>query len=142
MVTPLPVPSSVAVSTRMSKQRRRDTASEVAIRQLLHAAGRRYRVAWPIPGLRRRNLDIAFTRAKVAVFVDGCFWHSCPQHRTSPVSNGSWWSEKLAKNQARDVTTDEHFRTLGWSVVRVWEHERPAEAAVRITAVLLDRSAR
>jgi DNA mismatch endonuclease (patch repair protein) len=117
---------------RMSRQRRRDTAPELAIRRLLHARGLRYRVAWRIPGMPRRTVDIAFTRARIAVFVDGCFWHSCPIHRTSPASNHTWWAMKLAANQERDAATDRHLTELGWRVLRIWEHEDPAVAAARI----------
>ena len=127
-----PTPSSIAVSGRMSRQRRRDTQPEVAIRKLLHAMGLRFRVTVPVPGMPRRTMDIAFTRAHVAVFVDGCFWHVCPEHATSPAANSRWWSEKLATNQARDAATNEHLAALGWHVVRVWEHEEPAAAAERI----------
>jgi DNA mismatch endonuclease (patch repair protein) len=127
-----PIPSSVGVSGRMSRQRRRDTKPEVAIRKLLHAWGLRFRVTWPIPGMPRRSMDVAFPKARVAVFVDGCFWHVCPEHRTSPAANSDWWAKKLAKNQARDIATDEHLHDLGWKVIRIWEHEDPAEAAVRI----------
>jgi DNA mismatch endonuclease, patch repair protein len=127
-----PVPSSSGVSGRMSRQRRRDTKPEVMIRKLLHAWGLRYRVTWPIPGMPRRSIDIAFTKARVAVFVDGCFWHVCPEHRTSPAANSAWWSDKLAKNHARDIATNEHLIDLGWTVVRIWEHEDPAAAAARI----------
>lgn len=116
----------------MSKQRRRDTEPEVLIRKLLHAGGLRYRVAWPIPGMKRRSVDIAFTRVKVAVFVDGCFWHSCPEHATRPAANDTWWSEKLAKNVARDMTTNEHLQQAGWRVIRIWEHEDPSRAVERI----------
>lgn len=128
----MPLPSSADVSARMSRQRRRDTAPELAVRKLLHAHGLRYRVAWPIPGMKRRTVDIAFTRAKVAVFIDGCFWHSCPEHATRPAANDTWWSEKLAKNVARDEATNEHLHQAGWHVIRVWEHEDPSEAATRI----------
>lgn len=123
------VPSSAGVTARMSRQRRRDTKPELLIRRILHARGYRYRVAWPIPGMRRRTVDIAFTRAHLAVFVDGCFWHSCPVHATSPVANGEWWSDKLAKNRTRDTATGEHLLGLGWTVLRIWEHEHPDEAA-------------
>jgi DNA mismatch endonuclease (patch repair protein) len=136
MMARLPVPSSPEVSARMSRQRRRDTAPELSIRRLLHAKGLRYRVAWPIPGLPRRTIDIAFTRARVAVFIDGCFWHSCPQHSTSPVSNGSWWSEKLAANRTRDASTNSHLMTHGWRVLRFWEHEDPVSATDRIITEL------
>ncbi|MET8990630.1 very short patch repair endonuclease [Nonomuraea wenchangensis] len=128
----MPSPSSAGVSARMSRQRRRDTAPEISVRKLLHARGLRYRVAWQIPGMKRRTVDIAFTRAKVAVFVDGCFWHSCPKHATRPAANDTWWSEKLAKNVARDIATNEHLHQAGWRVIRIWEHEDPSEAVERI----------
>jgi DNA mismatch endonuclease (patch repair protein) len=120
----------------MSKQRRRDTAPEVQIRRLLHAAGLRFRVTMPVPGMTRRSIDVAFTRVKVAVFVDGCFWHLCPEHATSPASNSEWWAAKLAKNRSRDLATNTHLESEGWTVVRVWEHEDPARAAARIIAIV------
>lgn len=131
-----PGSSSVQVSTRMSRARRRDTAPEVALRRALHARGLRFRVAYPVPGQRRRTIDIAFTKAKVAVFVDGCFWHGCPDHGTNPRSNSLWWQEKLAANAARDADTDRVLRELGWRVIRIWEHESPAVAAERVMIVL------
>jgi DNA mismatch endonuclease (patch repair protein) len=119
----------------MSVQRRRDTKPEIAIRRLLHAQGLRYRVAWPIPSWRRRSIDIAFTRAKVAVFIDGCFWHGCPmQHKGKPSANSEWWAAKLARNQARDRETNHHLEEAGWSVLRIWEHDDPAEAMLRIVS--------
>lgn len=99
------------------------------LRKRLHASGLRYRVNMPIPGLPRRRADITFTRAKLAVFVDGCFWHRCPEHATDPATRGAWWQEKLAGNVARDRETDEHLRQLGWRVLRFWEHEDPLLAA-------------
>jgi DNA mismatch endonuclease, patch repair protein len=116
----------------MSRQRRRDTAPELALRRHLHARGLRYRVAWPIPGLSRHTVDIAFTRARLAVFVDGCFWHGCPEHATYPSANGAWWAAKLAANRQRDRTTTEHLEGAGWTVIRVWEHEAADRAATRI----------
>nr|WP_281181296.1 very short patch repair endonuclease [Sanguibacter gelidistatuariae] len=127
-----PGSSSAAVSLRMSRARRRDTAPEIALRKLLHAQGLRYRVAYPVPGQRRRTIDIAFTRQKVAVFVDGCFWHGCPEHGTIPRANAEWWRQKLASNRARDVDTNDMLRDHGWTVVRVWEHELPSNAAAGI----------
>jgi DNA mismatch endonuclease (patch repair protein) len=113
----------------MSRQATRDTAPEWAIRQRLHASGLRYRVNHPpVPGLRRRA-DIVFARSKVAVFVDGCFWHSCPEHGTSPKSNAGWWADKLEANRRRDAETDRVLTAAGWTVVRVWEHEDPDMAA-------------
>jgi DNA mismatch endonuclease (patch repair protein) len=126
----------------MSRQRRRDTEPELALRRLLHARGLRYRVAWRIPGMPRRTVDIAFPRARIAVFVDGCFWHSCPIHGTSPAANGAWWATKLATNQARDAVTDAHFTQLGWHVIRIWEHEDASDAADRIEQMVNATSAR
>lgn len=136
-VPPHPGASSAAISRRMSTAKRRDTAAELALRRELHASGLRYRVAYPVPGQRRRTIDIAFTRHKVAVFVDGCFWHGCPEHGTSPTSNSDWWSTKLAANRARDQDTDRLLHELGWVVVRVWEHELAKQAAGRVSAALL-----
>lgn len=121
------------VSDRMRRQRSRDTQPEVALRRSLFAMGKRYRVHYPVPGMPRRAIDIAFTRAKIAVFVDGCFWHSCPDHATRPASNANWWATKLERNKQRDSETDEHLRSLGWTVVRVWEHEPVADAATRVS---------
>ena len=126
----------------MSVAKRRDTAPEVALRRELHARGMRYRVAYPVPGQRRRTIDVAFTRAKVAVFVDGCFWHGCPEHGMIPRSNGDWWKTKFAANQARDRDTDRLLSELGWAVVRVWEHEPPHAASDRVEAVVSQRSSK
>jgi DNA mismatch endonuclease (patch repair protein) len=131
-----PPASSAGVAARMSKQARAHTEPEVTLRKLLHAAGLRYRVGLPVPGMKRRTIDVAFTRAKVAVFVDGCFWHSCPEHATFPAANKDWWAEKLAGNVARDAATREHLESLGWQVIRVWEHEPMAEVALRVQAAL------
>ncbi|MFC4067011.1 very short patch repair endonuclease [Actinoplanes subglobosus] len=120
----------------MSKQRRRDTEPEVALRRILHARGLRFRVNFPIPGMPRRSMDIAFTRARVAVFVDGCFWHVCPEHATAPTANSDWWSRKLSTNQARDAATNEHLVGIGWHVVRIWEHEDPDDAADLVMAAV------
>lgn len=99
------------------------------LRRELHRRGLRFRVDHPLPGMPRRRADLVFTRAKIAVFVDGCFWHGCPEHATHPVANAAWWSEKLARNVERDRQTDEHLRGAGWTVLRIWEHEDP-----RVTA--------
>lgn len=123
----------------MQRQRRRDTTAEVAIRSLLHRSGFRFRVDYSLPGLRRRA-DIAFPRARVAVMIDGCFWHACPEHGTWPKQNAEWWREKIEGNRARDRDTDTKLVAAGWISVRVWEHEKPAEAAARIAAVVADRT--
>jgi DNA mismatch endonuclease (patch repair protein) len=120
----------------MSRLRRRDNERELSLRRALHAEGFRFRVTYPVPGLRRRTIDIAFTRRRVAVFLDGCFWHGCPAHGTDPRSNSAWWAQKIAANQARDRDTDRHLTELGWLVVRIWEHEDLARAATRVRAVI------
>ena len=122
----------------MSRQARKDTQPEVDLRRLLHAAGLRYRVGLRVPGLPRRTIDIAFTKVKLAVFVDGCFWHGCPDHATWPASNADWWANKIAMNRARDIATSKHLEALGWRVLRIWEHESPADSAVRIRSTLMD----
>ena len=119
-------------SARLSKQKRRDTKPEVALRRALHSRGLRYFVdRAPLKGMRRRA-DLVFPRRKVAVYVDGCFWHSCPVHATKPRNNAQWWADKLAANVARDRDTDEKLLAEGWRVVRIWEHEDPAVAADRV----------
>lgn len=131
-----PVPSSELASRRFRNTPTRDTPAELAIRRNLHARGLRYRVDYrPEPGIRRKA-DVVFTRAKVAVFVDGCFWHDCPEHGSAPNANADWWREKLATNGRRDRDTDERLCAAGWTVVRVWEHEPPALAADLIVETL------
>ncbi len=120
----------------MSTLRRRDNRPETAVRQRLHAMGLRYRVTWPVPGQRRRTIDIAFTRARVAVYIDGCFWHGCPLHGTMPRSNTAWWEAKLSANQARDASVNSQLNALGWTVLRFWEHEAPDSVAERIYSVV------
>lgn len=123
----------------MQRQARRDTKPELALRQDLWRRGLRYRVdIAPLPKMRRRA-DIVFTKAKVAVYVDGCFWHSCPAHATVPKSNRDWWVEKLAANVRRDRDTDERLRSEGWEVARVWEHENPSDAADVIEQLVRSR---
>lgn len=123
----------------MMVTRRRDTPGEMAIRSLLHARGFRFRVDRRVaPGVPSRA-DIVFVTAKVAVFVDGCFWHSCPRHRTRPKANATWWAAKLTENRRRDARTNRRLRNAGWQVIRVWEHEVPAEAAARIAGIVRGR---
>lgn len=123
----------------MQVTRQRDTAAETAVRRSLHARGLRFRIdRQVIPDLRRR-VDIVFVSARVVVFVDGCFWHSCPIHKTSPKANRQWWAEKLAENRRRDRETDRRLRKAGWHVERVWEHETPATAAASIARIVRAR---
>ena len=111
---------------------RRDTSPEMALRRELFRRGLRYRVDRPLDGRRRRRADLTFVAARVAVFVDGCFWHGCPEHGTAPRANAEWWAEKLERNRERDRDTDAYLGGLGWTVVRVWEHEDPLVAADRV----------
>ena len=99
------------------------------MRRRLHAAGLRYRVAYPVPGQRRRTIDIAFTRVRLAIFNDGCFWHSCPEHLHHPRANSAWWVVKLETNQLRDLSVTAQLEGMGWTVLRFWEHEPPDTVA-------------
>lgn len=120
----------------MSTLARRDTAPELAVRQLLHRAGLRFRVVYPIPGRARRTIDIAFTRPKVAVFIDGCFWHGCAEHGVWPQANSAWWRSKITTNQERDADTTDYLGSIGWHVLRYWEHEEPADVVGAVRKAL------
>ena len=134
---PTDLPSE-ATRARMRRQVRRDTAPEVALRRELHRRGRRFFVDRPpLKGLRSRA-DLVFPRRRVAVYVDGCFWHSCPRHATQPMNNADWWADKLAANVRRDRDTDARLIESGWIVVRVWEHESPRTAADIVEDALLN----
>jgi DNA mismatch endonuclease (patch repair protein) len=116
----------------MRSNKRRDTGPELAVRRAVHALGLRYYVdRRPLPGLRR-TADLLFPRVKIAVFVDGCFWHGCPVHHTVARTNADFWADKVRRNRERDADTDRRLNEAGWRVVRVWEHEPPAEAAQRV----------
>jgi len=116
----------------MRAQRERDTGIEREVRSRLHARGLRFRVHRRLLKGSRREVDVVFPGAKVAVFVDGCFWHGCPEHGTWPRNNAEFWKQKIEGNVARDRDTDARLQAEGWTVVRVWEHEAPADAAARI----------
>ena len=128
--------SSAQVRMTMRGNRSRNTTPEMKLRSLLHQRGLRYRVDTPpTPGTRRRA-DVVFPRERVAVFVDGCFWHGCSEHYRPSTRNVAFWEEKLATNRSRDAQTNEALAAAGWTVIRVWEHEEMSEAADRIeTAV-------
>lgn len=133
--------SSPDVRVRMQRQQTRDTAPELAVRRILHAAGLRYRVdVAPLSNLRRRA-DVVFGPARVALFIDGCFWHGCPQHGSRrTTANSEYWSAKVERNRARDFDTDERLRTAGWFPIRVWEHEDPQAVATAVIAAVRSRS--
>jgi DNA mismatch endonuclease, patch repair protein len=127
----------------MRANRGRDTGPEMAVRRALHARGLRYRVDHPLPFDRRRRADIVFTRAKVAVFIDGCFWHGCPEHGTTPRTNTAFWAAKIARNRERDEDTTDRLDALGWIVLRFWEHEDAGRsAAIVVRTVFRILSAR
>lgn len=133
--------SSPAARKRMKAQRQRDTAPEMALRRRLRDLGLGYRLQMrPEPALRSR-LDIVFLSAQVAVDIRGCFWHSCPQHGTSPRVNAERWSDKLARNVERDRATTEALTELGWQVVVVWEHDDPSDKAEEIAELVRARRA-
>lgn len=118
----------------MQANRRADTRPELELRSALHARGLRFRKDHPLsaPGRRSIRVDVVFTRARMAVFVDGCFWHSCPEHGLIPKANSDYWIPKLRRNRERDQQIDAALEAEGWTVVRVWEHEPVDEAAARI----------
>jgi DNA mismatch endonuclease, patch repair protein len=137
---PAPPASSENVRSVMRGNRKRDTKPELAIRSAVHRLGLRYRVvARPLPD-RSFTADLLFPTALVAVFVDGCFWHGCPEHFNPPRTNASYWGPKIARNQARDAAAMAALQEAGWIGLRVWEHEPPEEAAGRIATTV--RSAR
>lgn len=134
-----PTPASARVSQQMAKVARRDTRPELELRRKLHARGMRYRVDSPPHSELRGRADILFRRARVAVYVDGCFWHSCPEHGVLPKNNREWWREKLRATTLRDRATEDALSRLGWKVVRVWEHEDSGIAANLVEAAVRDR---
>ena len=121
--------TSPQTAARMSRQATRDTAPELALRRELHRRGLRYCVDHPLPNIPRRRADITFTKARVVVFVDGCFWHMCPEHHTLPTTNAQWWRRKLEGNVERDRQTDTTLMEAGWTVLRFWEHMDVTESA-------------
>lgn len=118
----------------MLGNRSRDTGPELAVRRLLHAMGLRYRVDLPVLDGSRRRADIVFTRRRIAVFIDGCYWHGCPQHYTAPSANAQFWQAKVRANRQRDADTSGRLADAGWTVLRYWTHENPATVANDIAA--------
>lgn len=136
-VTSMSVPS-ITVSHRMARTVGKDNPRERALRSALHHRGLRFRVHYAaLPGTRR-TIDIAFTRLRLAVFCDGCFWHGCPIHATTPKTNREWWLNKIATNRARDLDTDARLANNGWAVLRIWEHV-PIDDAVVLTLASLQQ---
>lgn len=123
------VSSSSEACRRMAKVRQKGTDAELALRREMHRIGLRYRIDYEVLRKPRRVADVAFPGRKIAVFVDGCFWHGCPEHATWPKQNAEFWREKIEANRRRDVDTGERLRSLGWIVLRFWSHESPTKAA-------------
>jgi DNA mismatch endonuclease, patch repair protein len=124
--------SSEAARTTMRANRARDTKPELRLRRAVHALGLRYRVsARPIPNFRR-TADLVFTRVRLAVFLDGCFWHGCPKHGSRPKANPAFWHAKIERNIERDAQTTARLREEGWTVLRIWEHQDLTAAAQEV----------
>ncbi|MFF0302489.1 very short patch repair endonuclease [Streptomyces nigra] len=139
----MPPPGSWASSAgnrrSMLGNRNKNTSPELAIRSLVHAAGLRYRVAAkPIPQMRR-TADLVFRPCRVAVFIDGCFWHGCPEHFVPPKTNPDYWSAKIGRNMARDKDTDAKLSEHGWIVLRFWEHQDAVSCADEVIQTVLCR---
>ncbi|MGO1567871.1 MAG: very short patch repair endonuclease [Brachybacterium sp.] len=129
-----PKASSENARRTMHANKRKDTSIELAVRRRLHAAGLRYRVDHPADASdRRRRADIVFTRARVAVFIDGCFWHGCPEHYVAPKANSDYWQPKIARNRERDRDSTRRLQEAGWTGMRFWEHEDPDLVAAEIS---------
>ncbi len=117
----------------MHGNRARDTKPELLVRSALHASGLRFRVDYRPSTTSRSRGDVVFTRLRLVVFVDGCFWHSCPAHATTPSSNVDYWGPKLARNRERDAEATALLQSEGWTVLRFWEHEAPEAVASVVT---------
>jgi DNA mismatch endonuclease, patch repair protein len=134
---PYPYPSSAVVTAVMKANPRSDTKPELQLRSFLHRLGYRFRKDLSIQAAGRRvRPDIAFTRQRLAIFIDGCFWHCCPEHGHVPRANSGYWPEKLRRNVERDRLATEHLMTAGWTVIRLWEHVPIEEAAREVLAAL------
>ena len=120
----------------MQANKSRDTSAELKVRTLLHKHGLRYRVdIRPEPELRRRA-DIVFTKARIAIFIDGCFWHGCPDHYVEPKTNASYWKQKISGNVTRDLETTAQLERRGWTVLRFWSHTPSIDAATKIESAV------
>ena len=128
---PLASPTA-KTSARMRATVGRDNEKEWVVRSALHRLGCRFRVHYPVPGAPRRSIDMAFPSIKVAVFIDGCFWHACPVHGTMPKVNADWWRQKIARNFERDRETDRLLVQAGWQLLRFWEHTDDREIVQRV----------
>lgn len=122
-------PPSPETSRRMAKIRQKGTDAEIALRRQLYRKCLRYRIDYAVMKKPRRVADVAFPGLRIAIFVDGCFWHGCPQHATWPKQNAEFWRQKIEANRLRDADTNSRLLNIGWTVLRFWEHQSPIEAA-------------
>jgi DNA mismatch endonuclease (patch repair protein) len=132
------MPSSEQVSRNMKNVRVRDTGPEMAVRRLLFASGLRYRVSYrpKEPDIGRSSIDIAFPGKRLAIFIDGCFWHGCPEHGEMPKANRLWWKKKFSENKDSDARVTGKLTQGGWRVLRFWAHESPEKICTRILSGL------
>lgn len=134
-IAPYPEPSSPAATAIGKANKRKDTKAEVRLRSALHRRGFRFRKDLLVrAGGVRVHVDVAFTRQRLAVFVDGCFWHGCRLHQNVPKTNLAYWVPKLARNEMRDRRVDQSLEEAGWKVLRLWEHVPVEEAADLVAA--------
>lgn len=134
--------SSPETSRRMAKVRQKDTAAEVTLRRELYRNGLRYRVDYAVLKKPRRVADVAFPGLKIALFVDGCFWHGCPEHATWPKHNAEFWRRKIEANRLRDADTNSRLLDLGWTVLRFWEHESPIKVTETVVQTVAEARAK
>ena len=137
-----PLPSSSDASHRMAKVRQTGTDAELALRREMYRIGLRYRVGYEVLKKPRRVADVAFPGRKIAVFVDGCFWHGCPEHATWPKRNAEFWRQKIEANRQRDADTNARLDAAGWTALRFWSHESPAKAAATVASVVAKTDAK
>lgn len=135
-------PSSPEASRRMARIRQKGTSAELALRRQLYGRGIRYRVDFEVLRRPRRVADIAFPGLRIAVFVDGCFWHGCPEHATWPKNNSDFWRQKIEANRLRDMDTNERLKNDGWLVLRFWEHEPADMAASAVEDAITNKKAK
>jgi DNA mismatch endonuclease (patch repair protein) len=126
----------------MAKVRRKSTGAEVAMRRELYRRGLRYRVDFEVLKKPRRVADVAFPGRRIAVFVDGCFWHGCPEHATWPKQNAEFWRQKIEANRLRDADTNSRLLDYGWTVLRFWEHQSPIDVAETISQTFTEARAK
>ena len=139
---PSPLPSPSDASHRMARVRQTGTDAELALRREMYRIGLRYRVGYEVLKKPRRVADVAFPGCKIAVFVDGCFWHGCPEHATWPKRNAEFWRQKIEANRQRDADTNARLEAAGWTALRFWSHESPAKAAATVASVVAKADAK